>query len=101
MIKLTQLISELQVNNPNRYKVCDWVKNIFKNIDWDVVQGNASEDEYDSLVILSELNFEDKEHFTKQDIRKKFELNNDLNDMWGGSIDELIQHLLVNKVICQ
>ncbi len=100
MIKLTQLINELGINKP--YRLCGWVdKSEIKHADWDVLRQNFDEDVADAIVIATgELNLSLKP-FTKQDIEKRFREIEDLKDMWGGTIDELIQYLLKNNVICQ
>lgn len=101
MIKLIKLL-ELNINNSRSYKLCDWVnQDSVVDADWDTLKEEFGEDTADAIVIATgELDLVGKP-FTKKDIELQSKKMDDFNDMWGGTIDELITYLLKHNIICQ
>lgn len=94
MIKILDILNELEINNPLGYKIKDWVEEYW-GMAYDEVRGEIGEDEADAIYMAHTIINDINESFTKQTIQTFL---ND-NPEWGFTVDGFLEFLLRYDVI--
>lgn len=85
-------VNEIKVNNPIRYKIADWVGEF--GGDWDLNRMEYGEDTADAITLVLDFKGEDKNFIAREELQKSID-----EEMWGGTLDELITFLIEQGVL--
>ena len=97
MIKLLNILSEIKVNNPTKWKISNFLNDEEFKKDWEELREEYGEDVADAIYIVDSLR-NGTNYITQMEFEKQVSNNNIL---WSGTFNELINFLISKGVIEQ